>query len=61
MLGSLHDISMRLASVLMQSTAGSGEINPGSVLGTSVTLPVLSLYEAGRAAGIPGEWLIPAP
>ena len=30
-------------------------------LGQSVTLPVLSLYEAGRAAGIPAEWLIPAP
>ena len=29
--------------------------------GASVTLPVLSLYEAGRAVGIPAEWLIPAP
>lgn len=61
MLGSLYDASTRLAAALMQSTAGSGEINPGSIAGASVTLPVLSLYEAGRAAGIPAEWLIPAP
>lgn len=46
---------------LGQDATTSNPFTLGSLVGGSAMLPVTLLYEAGKALGIPPEWLIPAP
>lgn len=61
MLGSLNAASTGIMQALGQDATTSNPFTLGSLVGGSAMLPVTLLYEAGKALGIPPEWLIPAP
>lgn len=61
MLGSLYAASTGIMQSLGQGATTSNPFTPGSLVGGSLMLPVTLLYEAGKALGIPAEWLLPPP
>lgn len=61
MLGSLWSASAGIMQMLGQDATTSNPFTLGSLVGGSLMLPVTLLYEAGKAVGIPAEWLIPPP